>query len=97
MDIYKPIGSEIQNIDFSILSSQDIRQLSVKQINNPTVLDNLGHPITNGLYDLSLGAFLKNLCSTCGLDENSCPGHQGHIELPVRYTTHCFYPKCSNT
>ncbi|GMM41321.1 DNA-directed RNA polymerase I core subunit [Hanseniaspora uvarum] len=93
MDIYKPIGSEIQNIDFSILSSQDIRQLSVKQINNPTVLDNLGHPITNGLYDLSLGAFLKNLCSTCGLDENSCPGHQGHIELPVPVYNPLFLPQ----
>lgn len=83
MDISKPVGSEITSVDFSILTSKDIRSLSAKQITNPTVLDNLGHPIANGLYDLSLGAFLRNLCATCGLDEKFCPGHLGHIELPV--------------
>jgi len=83
MDISKPVGSEITSVDFSVLSSKDIRSLSAKQITNPTVLDNLGHPISGGLYDLSLGAFLRNLCTTCGLDEKFCPGHLGHIELPV--------------
>ncbi|CCF60409.1 hypothetical protein KAFR_0K00540 [Kazachstania africana CBS 2517] len=83
MDIAKPVGSEITSVDFSILTSKDIRSLSAKQIINPTVLDNLGHPISGGLYDLSLGAFLRNLCTTCGLDEKFCPGHVGHIELPV--------------
>lgn len=83
MDISKPIGSEIISVDFSVLTAQEIRKLSAKQITNPTVLDNLGHPISGGLYDLSLGAFLRNLCATCGLDEKFCPGHQGHIELPV--------------
>ena len=83
MDIAKPVGSEITAVDFSTLSSKEIRALSTKQITNPTVLDNLGHPISGGLYDLSLGAFLRNLCTTCGLDEKFCPGHLGHIELPV--------------
>ncbi|GMM55856.1 DNA-directed RNA polymerase I core subunit [Maudiozyma humilis] len=83
MDISKPVGSEITSMDFSVLSSKDIRSLSAKQVTNPTVLDNLGHPISNGLYDLALGAFLRNLCTTCGLDEKFCPGHLGHIELPV--------------
>ncbi|CCH61247.1 hypothetical protein TBLA_0E01930 [Henningerozyma blattae CBS 6284] len=83
MDICKPVGSEITSVDFEILSSDQIRNLSAKQITNPTVLDNLGHPISGGLYDLALGAFLRNLCSTCGQDEKFCPGHQGHIELPV--------------
>ena len=83
MDISKPVGSEITSLDFSVLSPSEIRSLSVKQVTNPTVLDNLGHPISGGLYDLSLGAFLRNLCTTCGLDEKFCPGHLGHIELPV--------------
>ena len=83
MDISKPVGAEITSIDFSVLTSDEIRKLSAKQVTNPTVLDNLGHPIQGGLYDLALGAFLKNLCATCGLDEKFCPGHQGHIELPV--------------
>lgn len=83
MDISKPVGSEITSVDFGVLSTDEIRRLSAKQITNPTVFDNLGHPISNGLYDLALGAFLRNLCTTCGLDEKFCPGHQGHIELPV--------------
>ena len=83
MDISKPVGSEITSVDFGVLSADEIRRLSAKQITNPTVFDNLGHPISSGLYDLALGAFLRNLCTTCGLDEKFCPGHQGHIELPV--------------
>lgn len=83
MDIAKPVGSEISSVDFGVMSADEIRRLSAKQITNPIVFDNLGHPIANGLYDLALGAFLRNLCTTCGLDEHSCPGHQGHIELPV--------------
>lgn len=57
MDISKPVGSEISSVDFGILTSADIRNLSAKRITNPTVLDNLGHPISGGLYDLALGAF----------------------------------------
>jgi DNA-directed RNA polymerase I subunit RPA1 len=83
MDIARPVGSEITHVDFGILSADEIRKLSAKQITNPTVFDNLGHPISGGLYDPCLGAFLKNLCATCGLSDIYCPGHQGHIELPV--------------
>ena len=83
MDIARPVGSEITHVDFGILSADEIRKLSAKQITNPTVFDNLGHPVSGGLYDPALGAFLKNICSTCGLNDIYCPGHQGHIELPV--------------
>lgn len=83
MDIARPVGSEITHVDFGILSADEIRKLSAKQISNPTVFDNLGHPVQGGLYDPCLGAFLRNNCSTCGLGELHCPGHQGHIELPV--------------
>lgn len=83
MDIAKPVGSQITSVDFGVLSTDEIRRLSAKQITNPVVFDNLGHTVNNGLYDLALGAFLRNLCTTCGLDERHCPGHQGHIELPV--------------
>ncbi|KAH3666448.1 hypothetical protein OGAPHI_003444 [Ogataea philodendri] len=83
MDIAKPVGSQIESVDFGVLTVSDVRKLSAKQITNPTVFDNLGHPVPGGLYDLSLGAFLKNLCATCGLDDKYCPGHQGHIELPI--------------
>lgn len=83
MDVSKPVGSEIVSVDFGVLSDNETRKLSAKQITNPTVFDNLGHPISGGLYDLALGAFLRNVCTTCGLDEKFCPGHMGHIELPI--------------
>lgn len=83
MDIARPVGSEITSVDFGVLSTAEIRRLSAKKITNPVVFDSLGHTVNNGLYDLALGAFLRNLCTTCGLDERQCPGHQGHIELPV--------------
>lgn len=88
MDISKPVGSEITHVDFSILPVDEIRKLSAKQVTNPVVFDNLGHPVSGGLYDPALGAFLKNLCGTCGLSDLYCPGHQGHVELPVP----CFNP-----
>ncbi|SCU96271.1 LAMI_0F05930g1_1 [Lachancea mirantina] len=93
MDISKPVASEITSVDFGVMSAREIRNLSAMQVTNPTVLDNLGHPISGGLYDLALGAFLRNLCSTCGLDEKFCPGHQGHIELPVP----CYNPLFFNS
>ncbi|OWB56488.1 hypothetical protein B5S28_g2391 [[Candida] boidinii] len=91
MDIAKPVGSSISSVDFRFLTAEEIRKLSAKQITNPTVFDNLGHPVSGGLYDLALGAFLKNLCATCGLDDRSCPGHQGHIELPIPVYSPLFF------
>lgn len=61
MDIATPAGTEITSVSFGFLSAKEIKNLSVKQITSPEVFDNLGHPISGGLYDLSLGAFLKNL------------------------------------
>lgn len=60
MDISKPVGSEISKVDFGLYSPDEIKHLSVKQITNPVVFDALGNPVTGGLYDLTLGAFLKN-------------------------------------
>jgi DNA-directed RNA polymerase I subunit RPA1 len=64
MDIATPTGTEITSVDFGFLNSNDIKKLSVKQISSPEVFDSLGHPISGGLYDLSLGAFLKHLYVT---------------------------------
>lgn len=61
MDIAAPTGTEIASVDFGFLSSKDIKNLSVKQISSPEIFDSLGHPISGGLYDLALGAFLRNL------------------------------------
>uniref|UniRef100_A0A3P9I565 DNA-directed RNA polymerase subunit n=1 Tax=Oryzias latipes TaxID=8090 RepID=A0A3P9I565_ORYLA len=74
----------LSGISFGMYSAEEIRKLSVKAITNPKFLDAVGNVAPNSLYDLALGpADLKEVCSTCCQDFNNCPGHFGHIELPL--------------
>ncbi|QRW08992.1 DNA-directed RNA polymerase III subunit C5 [Ceratobasidium sp. AG-Ba] len=83
MDIGHPLASHVKSISFSFLNSQDIRRISVKQIVNPVLLDDLNRPNIGGLYDPALGPSERgDVCGTCRLNSYSCPGHFGHIELP---------------
>lgn len=61
MDVSFPTGSQIESVDFGVLSAKEIDRFSVKQVTSPDVFDALGHPVPGGLYDLSLGAFLRNM------------------------------------
>ncbi|KAF8471484.1 beta and beta-prime subunits of DNA dependent RNA-polymerase [Gautieria morchelliformis] len=84
MVVANSIPSAVSSISFSFLTAQDIRRISVKQIVNPVLLDDLNHPNIGGLYDPALGpSDRKVLCSTCHLGYFQCPGHFGHIELPA--------------
>ncbi|KZF25200.1 DNA-directed RNA polymeras-like protein I subunit [Xylona heveae TC161] len=83
MNTSQPVASSIGSVQFGFLTSTDVRALSVKQIQNPTTFDSLLNPVPGGLYDPALGAWGDNLCGTCNLNTFSCPGHVGHIELPV--------------
>ncbi|XP_043571909.1 DNA-directed RNA polymerase I subunit RPA1 [Chiloscyllium plagiosum] len=93
------IGKEIpwrrlESISFNVYSTEDIRKLSVKAITNPYFLDNVGNPAANGLYDLALGpADSKEVCGTCAQDYNNCPGHIGHINLPLTVYNPLFFDK----
>ncbi|XP_054058635.1 DNA-directed RNA polymerase I subunit RPA1 isoform X1 [Rissa tridactyla] len=70
------------------------RKLSVKAITNPQYLDNMGNPASNGLYDLSLGPpDSKEVCATCMQNFRNCPGHFGHIELPLTVYNPLFFDK----
>ncbi|KAJ1915101.1 hypothetical protein H4219_004493 [Mycoemilia scoparia] len=83
MNIAKPVNSRITGVSFTLYTPSEIKAMSVKQIVNPQLLDNLGNPTKGGLYDPALGPFSKqHLCATCSLDHFSCPGHFGHIDLP---------------
>ncbi|XP_051830346.1 DNA-directed RNA polymerase I subunit RPA1 [Antechinus flavipes] len=74
----------LRGISFGMYSAEELRKLSVKAITNPRYVDHVGNPSVNGLYDLSLGpADSKEACSTCVQDFGSCPGHLGHIDLPL--------------
>ncbi|OJD37194.1 dna-directed rna polymerase i subunit rpa1 [Diplodia corticola] len=83
MNIADPVSSAIKGVEFGVLSADEIKSLSVKRITAAVTFDTLGHPVPNGLHDLALGAALGSPCATCNLDEFRCPGHSGHIDLPV--------------
>lgn len=75
-------------------SAEEIRKLSVKTITNFRFLDAVGNVAPNSLYDLALGpADSKEVCSTCCQDFNNCPGHLGHVELPLPVYNPLFFDK----
>lgn len=70
---------DIDNIMFGIYSPEEIRRISVCEINN----QKLKGP--NTVYDERLGAdpISGEKCKTCEKSIEWCPGHFGHIELNV--------------
>ncbi|XP_048588420.1 DNA-directed RNA polymerase I subunit RPA1 isoform X2 [Nematostella vectensis] len=75
---------QLEGLKISLYSREEVRKLSVKRITNPETFDALLHPNHGGLYDPVLGPTDRDdLCGTCGQNNFSCPGHFGHIELPL--------------
>jgi DNA-directed RNA polymerase beta' subunit len=78
------VASEVSGLWMGFYTMEEIRKLSVKKITNPISLDTLGVPVRDGLYDPALGPLEPHdVCETCGLIYEHCPGHIGHIELAV--------------
>ncbi|XP_023211114.1 DNA-directed RNA polymerase I subunit RPA1-like [Centruroides sculpturatus] len=74
----------LKGITFGIYSSEELRKFSVIEITSIKTFDALGHPAANGLHDPALGpSEFNELCKTCGLSQFHCPGHFGHINLPL--------------
>lgn len=82
------VASQLAGVSFDHLTSHDIRSISARRITSATTFDTLLNPIPGGLYTPELGQFGDNPCATCGLKNPQCPGHPGHIELPVP----CYHP-----
>ncbi|CAG8558273.1 11893_t:CDS:10 [Diversispora eburnea] len=83
MNIAHPLGVDIKSATFACYTSEEIKKLSAKEINNSIIFDTLGLPTSGGLYDPALGPFTQStICESCGLDQYNCPGHFGHIQLP---------------
>lgn len=57
MNISQPVASAISSVDFSVLTAEEIKRLSVKRVQNATTFDTLLHPVPGGLYDPALGAW----------------------------------------
>ncbi|ORZ31924.1 hypothetical protein BCR44DRAFT_1539185 [Catenaria anguillulae PL171] len=84
MNIAKPVGRQLESVSFGFYSPEEIRAISVKSITNPTVFDVHGLPQRGGVYDPALGPLDKgHYCGTCSLTYFECPGHFGHIDLPL--------------
>ncbi|MCD6263358.1 DNA-directed RNA polymerase subunit A' [Candidatus Bathyarchaeota archaeon] len=76
--------SLIKAIKFGLLSPDEIRKLSVVEIQSSDTYDEDGAPIPLGLMDGRLGTLEpRQRCKTCGNLSVNCPGHFGHIELAM--------------
>jgi len=77
-------SAELRKVDrvrFGILSPDEIKAMSVCEIQTPFTYDN-AVPKDGGLLDLRMGTMERFLrCKSCNGDMKSCPGHFGHIEL----------------
>ncbi|TYZ59332.1 hypothetical protein PybrP1_008512 [[Pythium] brassicae (nom. inval.)] len=75
---------EVAEVAFGFYSDAEIRELSVKQVTSRLSFDALNNPVVGGLYDPALGPVdFHMICPTCHQTQKECPGHLGHIELPV--------------
>mgnify|MGYP001201437017 CR=1 FL=1 len=73
---------QIKGVQFSIISSEEIKRRSVVNVTETILYDNNGDPVINGLFDPRMGVIDHGkICPTDGLDNKMCPGYFGHIEL----------------
>ena len=59
MNVSLAVPSVVQSVSFSVLTTDDVRRISVKQVTNPVLLDGLNRPNVGGLYDPALGPVHK--------------------------------------
>ncbi|KAJ6451309.1 DNA-directed RNA polymerase II, subunit 1 [Mycena sanguinolenta] len=81
---------KVKEVQFGILSPEEIKAHSVAKIEYPEVMDETTHkPKIGGPMDPRMGTIDRNFkCQTCGEGMSECPGHFGHIELAC----HVFHP-----
>ncbi len=85
-DVYPDFApfQRLSSVNFLTYTGEEIKRVSCKKVTNPNTFDSLLHPTTGGLYDPAFGPCDKHdLCGTCGLNYMHCPGHMGHIALPL--------------
>lgn len=73
------------SVQFLMFSDDDVKKLSVAKITNYQSFDTIGNATKGGLYDPALGPLRdrNDNCATCSNVLLHCPGHFGHIELPL--------------
>ncbi|EFA05003.1 DNA-directed RNA polymerase I subunit RPA1-like Protein [Tribolium castaneum] len=88
-----PKHLSFDSVVFSMFTKEEIKKLCITKICTPLTLDPLGHPLSGGLYDKSLGPMTEKSepCGTCRKNLYFCPGHFGYIELPLPVVNPIFY------
>ena len=83
----------LKGVHFLSFSTEETKQLSVKEITNPVSFDSLQHPTIGGLYDPAMGPVeMQDFCTTCHQKAMHCPGHMAHISLPLPVYNPLFFP-----
>lgn len=76
--------SPIKKVIFGTLTETEIRALSVCEVYRPSQRNASGGDPVGTPYDRRMGVLESgHICETCGFDNKMCPGHFGHIELPI--------------
>lgn len=87
------VSKAIDEVEFGLLSPEEIRDMSVARIVAADTYDEDGYPIEKGLMDPRLGVIDPGLrCRTCGKRSGVCPGHFGRVEL-ARPVVHVGYAR----
>ncbi|GMP87330.1 hypothetical protein CsSME_00039748 [Camellia sinensis var. sinensis] len=73
--------AKVRMVQFGILSPDEIRQMSVVQIEHSETIER-GKPKLGGFSDLRLGTIDRKMkCETCMANMAKCPSHFGHLKL----------------
>jgi DNA-directed RNA polymerase beta' subunit len=94
MDTIDTEVKEIDEIDFGILSAEEILRMSVAEINKNrlTSSNKTKEGMEGSLYDPRMGPMeSKQVCITCNIRTKDCPGHFGHINLNIKIVHPLFY------
>ena len=81
-----PSSGDVSALSFGFYTTPEVRATSVVRVTHGVLFDASGStPLENGLYDGRMGPIdrRQGLCATCGLSFAHCPGHCGHVELPM--------------
>ena len=57
MNIAQPVASSLESVEFTFLTDDEIRAISVRKIENDNTFDTLLNPVPGGLYDPALGSW----------------------------------------
>ncbi|KAJ2582274.1 DNA-directed RNA polymerase II core subunit rpo21, partial [Coemansia sp. RSA 1836] len=72
----------VKHVQFGIFPPEELKRMSIAEIEFPDLRDEDGKPKMGGLLDPRMGTIDRNVkCYTCGESMAQCPGHFGHITL----------------